>query len=304
MRAPLSTSLPRLAVVASLVAACAGIASAYDEETVADNIQPYIGGWVGMYQVNTDDLAGIVNGSSQKPDLDLFWPAAPAGGISLGVAYGRIHLGANLGYQMINGGNISAADQARYGLHKKFQYDVVPLDFNLDLAVLPNEYPVNLLLGGSLGIGFVRLQNPFLALGYGTYNDSGRLVTTTVEKKDNTFETNSFLLATGFVGARINLARRLNLEGQVGWRVLKTDGITYDQGLSPRRIADETYVGNSDTLKSYTLEPIPVDLSGAYARVDLRWTFASKADKERTAALDRRRKVLDRLGSQVAVLQP
>jgi len=307
MRAPLSTSLPRLAVVASLVAACAGIASAYDEEAVADNIQPYIGGWVGMYQVNTDDLANFARSGGSGPKLDLFWPAAPNGGVSLGVAYGRLHMGANIGYQMRNGGVISNASRSSNeisstGLYPNFNYEVIPLDFNIDLAMLPNEYPVNLLAGGSFGVGFVRIQNPFRTLSRDQFNDSGKYVSTTYEAKENVFESSNFLLATAFVGARINLARRLNLEGQLGWRVLKTDEITYSEGYDPMRLASYTQKA-VDSLSFGTLEPIPVDLSGAYVRLDLRWTFASKADKERTAALDRRRKVLDRVGAQVAVLE-
>lgn len=303
MRAPFSSLMPRLAVVAALVASSAGLANALDEESVADHLQPYIGGWVGMYQVNTDDLELMVadnRGNGTSPRIDHFTALVPAGGISLGVAHGRLHLGANLGYQLRNGGTISSATRSTYSLHPDYYYEVIPLDFSVEVAMLPNEYPVNLLLGGSFGIGFTRIQNPFRVLEQDQFNDSGRYVSTTYESKENVFETNSFLMATGFVGARINLARRLNLEGQVGWRVLKSDEITYSDGFSPMRVSNVN-VKDGDSSGIALLEPIDMDLSGAYARVDLRWTFASKADKERTAKLEQRRKVLDRIGTQVAL---
>lgn len=304
MRAPFSSSMPRLAVVAALVASSAGLANALDEESVADNLQPYIGGWVGMYQVNTEDLELFVASNRgttlTSPRIDHFSALVPAGGISLGVAHGRMHLGANLGYQLRSGGVISAANRNAFGLYPDFYYEAFPLDFNVEVAMLPNEYPVNLLLGGSLGIGFVRIQNPFRVLSQDQFNDSGRYVSTTFEEKDNSFETSNFLLATGFLGARINLARRLNLEGQVGWRVLKSDEITYSEGYSPLREANVT-VKEEDSSAIALLEPIDMDLSGVYARVDLRWTFASKAEKERSARFEKRREVLQRLDAKVAL---
>jgi len=298
MRAPFSTYLPRLAVVASLVASCAGLVSAYDEDNVADNLQPYIGGWLGMYQVETTDLRYLVarsSGSGKTPNLDLFSSVVPAGGVSLGVAYGRLHIGANLGYQLRDGGDISKAKQDSFNLHPSYQYEVIPLDVNLDLAMLPNEYPINFLIGGSLGIGFTRIQNPFKGL----VSQNALDTTSTLTPKDNIWETNNFLQATGYVGARINLAQRLNLEGQLGYRILRTDAIQSDNGPNPAQPSEFTY--NPDlTVKSYKLKSIPIDLSGAYLRVDLRWTFASKADKERAAALDHRRKVLERLDNKFA----
>lgn len=304
MRATPSSILPRLAAVASIVASSAGLASAYDAETIGDNLQPYIGGWVGMYQVNTDDLrylAATAKGTGTTPDLDYFNPMVPAGGVSMGVAYGRLHLGANLGYQMRDGGKLSAAHQST-GLYPDYHYDVIPLDINLDIAVLPNEYPVNLLIGGSLGIGFTRIQNPFLGMGHSEYDTSGNIKSVTVRPLSNEDETNSFGMATGYIGARINLARRLNLEGQVGWRLLRTDALEYDGPTDPAQVASTTY-DSLGRIKKVELKPIPIDLSGAYARVDLRWTFASKAEKERSAALIRRRQALERLG-QVAFVDP
>lgn len=298
MRAPFSSSMPRLAVVAALVASSAGLANALDEESVADNLQPYIGGWVGMYQVNTDDLELMVaknrGTTATSPRFDHFTAIAPAGGISIGVAHGRLHLGANLGYQLRNGGAISKSLQTTLGLHPDYRYEVIPLDFNVDLAMLPNEYPVNLLIGGSAGIGFTRIQNPFMELSVIKGKD------TTTYQKDNEFYSNNFLLATGYLGARINLARRLNLEGQVGYRLLSTDAVEFGEDPYPAQLDNYT-VDSTGALKSVGLKPIEVDLSGVYARVDLRWTFASKAEKERSARLEKRRESLARLDSKFAL---
>lgn len=302
MRASFSTTLPRLAVAASLVALCAATAPAYDEDAIQDNLQPYIGAWLGMYQVETMDLEYLVARArgGKEPKLDVFNPVLPAGGISVGVAYGRIHTGVNLGYQLRDGDDFSSAKQTEYRVQESYKYEVIPFDVNVDLAVLPNEYPVNLLLGGSLGVGFVRIQNPFMSL---TVTQDSAGVTTGFDTyaKDNVWETNNFLLATGYVGARINLARRLNLEGQLGYRILSTDAIQSDNGPNPAQLSKVSY-DTAGNVRSYTLKSIPVDLSGVYLRADLRWTFASKADKEREARLQQRRKVLERLDARVALM--
>jgi len=290
MRALSTISLPRLAAAASLVALCAGTTPAYDEESVQDQLQPYFGVWLGMYQVETMDLEYLVarHKGVDDPKLDIFNPVLPAGGISLGVAYGRLHVGINGGYQLRDGDEFSKAKQAEYGIHESFKYEVYPIDVSLDLALLPNEYPINMLIGGSVGAAIFRFQNPFL---YETrLEEDGRIY----YPKENTWETSNFSLATSYVGARINLARRLNLEGQLGYRFLRTDGITTDgpDPMQPKRI------NVSDTIA--TLSPLPVDLSGAYLRADLRWTFASKADRERDARYEERRKVLERLDARTA----
>lgn len=298
MRASFSTSLPRLAVAASLVALCAATAPAYDEDAVQDNLQPYIGAWLGMYQVETMDLEyAVARGNGTKsPHLDLFNPVVPAGGISVGVAYGRIHTGVNLGYQLRDGDNISKADQNTYGLYSEYKYEAIPLDVSLDLAVLPNEYPVNLLIGGSLGASFVSIKNPVKVVRILGVVDSG----TRIDPRENSWDTYTFLLATGYVGARINLARRLNLEGQIGYRVMRTDGL--ESGSSAGWDYIDTYdMNDSGRVTDVHLKPLPVDLSGVYLRADLRWTFASKADKEREARLQERRKVLERLDARVAL---
>ena len=301
MRASSSLSLPRLATAAALVASCVGVATAYDDETVKDNIQPYIGAWIGMYQVETMDLEYLVARSrgGDKPHLDIFNPVAPAAGISVGVAYGRMHVGANVGYQLRDGEDFSKAKQAEYGVQPSYKYEVIPVDLSLDLAVLPNEYPINLLLGGSIGVAFVGIQNPFLGLNM--YKDSSGVITGYDRYvKDNVWETNNFLLATGYVGARINLARRLNLEGQLGYRVLRTDALQSESGPNPAQI-DYTSYDSKGTPTGMSLKSIPVDLSGVYLRADLRWTFASRAEKEREAMLQERRKVLERLDARVAM---
>ena len=293
MRAHSTTSLPRLAAAATLVALCAGTAPAYDEESVKDQLQPYFGVWLGMYQVETMDLEYLVarHNGANDPKLDIFNPVLPAGGISLGVAYGRVHVGVNGGYQLRDGDEFSKAKQAEYFVHESFKYELIPIDVSLDLALLPNEYPINMLIGGSVGIGLFRFQNPFL------FESRLEDTTTVYYPKENSWETSNFQLATAYVGARINLARRLNLEGQLGYRFLSTDGISTDgpDPMMPGRIE----VQDSSTL--VTLKPLPVDLSGAYLRVDLRWTFASKADRERDARYEERRKVLERLDARTAL---
>jgi len=301
MRAHFSTTLPRLAVAASLVALCAGTAPAYDEDAVKDNLQPYIGAWLGLYQVETMDLEYLVARcrGSKTPRLDIFNPVAPAGGISVGVAYGRIHVGANVGYQLRDGEDFSKAKQAEYSVHPSYKYEVIPVDLSLDLAVLPNEYPINLLVGGSIGVAFVNIQNPFLGLAV-SKDSSGVFTGYDQYIKDNVWETNNFLLATGYVGARINLARRLNLEGQLGYRVLRTDAIQSENGPNPAQL-DYTSYDSTGTPIGGSLKSIPVDLSGVYLRADLRWTFASKADKEREARLEKRREVLERLDARYAL---
>lgn len=304
MRAPFSSSMPRLAVVAALVASSAGLANALDEESVADNLQPYIGGWVGMYQIQTNDLEyAVARGmGSTTPRMELFSALLPNGGISLGVAHGRLHLGVNLGYQLRDGDDIPASIKNQVVsrttgetmLHPSFRYEAFPVDINFDLAMLPNEYPVNFLVGASGGISFVSLQNPMRAVT--VYYPDGRVV---LDPRENVWNNYNFMLATGYLGARINLARRLNLEGQVGYRIMKTDGL--EGGADAGWDMVDSYDIDSAGNMSANLTPLPVDLSGAYARVDLRWTFASKAEKERSARFEKRREVLQRLDAKLAL---
>lgn len=302
MRAISTTLLPRLAAAAALVALCAGTASAYDEETVHDNLQPYLGVWLGMYQIETMDLEyAIARGlGSDEPRIDIFNPLIPAGGVSLGVAYGRIHAGVNVGYQLRDGDDIpkKIRDSIPF-LHKSFRYEVIPVDVNIDLAVLPNEYPINLLLGGSVGIGFVNIQNPVSAVTVYTAQEDGS-TSAVLDFRDNSWNTYNFTLATGYVGARINLARRMNLEGQLGYRILRTDGLEGGGDAGWDQI-DSYNLDSTGAPVSVNLSPLPVDLSGAYLRVDLRWTFASKADKEREARMEERRKVMERLDARYAL---
>lgn len=309
MRALFSTSMPRLATAASLVALCAGTAPAYDEDAIQDQLQPYFGVWLGMYQVETIDMEyALARGfGADEPRLEIFNPVVPAGGISLGVAYGRMHVGVNAGYQLRDGDDISKAIRDKYQtspgqslLHKSFQYEVIPIDANLDLAILPNEYPINLLIGGSVGIGLVNIQNPVKIVTVIQQNADGS-VTAVDDIRDNSWSTYNFTLATAYVGGRINLARRLNLEGQLGYRVLSTDGL--EGGDDAGWDATDSWVLDSTGVRTgqKNLKPLPVDLSGAYIRVDLRWTFASKADREREARIEQRRKVLERLDARFAL---
>jgi len=48
------------------------------------------------------------------------------------------------------------------------------------------------------------------------------------------------------------------------------------------------------------MESIPLDLSGAYFRADIRWTFASQSEKDEDRVSARRREMAER----IAMLPP
>ncbi|MBK8802978.1 MAG: hypothetical protein IPN71_13180 [Fibrobacteres bacterium] len=274
MRYRLTSGLAtRLAAAMAVLCAIPSQVRAWDEERVSSEIQPYFGVWAGTYMVNTDDLFANVDPRA-KDTLgdDFFMKVIPAGGLSFGVAYSRVHVGINVGYQLLDGASNRKTELAKLGMFSKYQYQVIPVDLSLDVAMFPNEFPINLLLGGSAGIGFVGFRNPFTVL----RRSEGTDIILTHYYNDWTYS--NALLATGYVGGRINLGRRLNLEGQIGWRVLQSDAMELGEGMVKARLA-ETRIDS--TLKATeTYEPAPFDLSGAYFRADLRWTFASKVERE------------------------
>lgn len=275
--------LPRFAAAVAMLAALPSVVGAWDEDRVQSQIQPYFGFWAGAYMVNTDDLNALVD-----TKYDGFTGIVPAAGMSFGVAYSRYHVGVNAGYQLLNGGKLDAARMATGKYFSDYYYQVIPVDVNIDVALLPNEYPVNLLLGGSIGLGIVGIKNPIAVTGH--MEDT----LTVLNYHYNEWEYSGALLGTAYVGARINLARRLNLEGQLGWRVLNADGISLGDGLYLARDKEET-VTPSGVRTTRSMENIPLDLSGAYFRADMRWTFASQAEKDEDRVSARRHEMAERL---------
>ncbi|MBK9576088.1 MAG: hypothetical protein IPK50_23175 [Fibrobacterota bacterium] len=298
MRYRLTSGLAtRLAAAMAVLCAIPSQVRAWDEERVSSEIQPYFGVWAGSYMANTDDLFYQV-GDKEKKILgdDYFLKVVPAGGVSFGAAYGRVHAGVNVGYQMLDGATNKEKELSSIGLYSKYQYQVIPIDISLDVAMLRNEAPVNLLLGGSFGIGLVGIRNPFTALG------SRDSLDTLVSFYYNDWSYTNALLATGYVGARINLARRLNLEGQIGWRVLKSDAMELGESKVTGR-ADEARRHVDSTRWRFSYAPVPIDLSGAYFRADLRWTFASQVERdEEKRTVQRVRDVREALA--LAALRP
>lgn len=280
--------LPRFAAAAAMLAALPSVVGAWDEDRVQSQLQPYFGFWAGAYMVNTDDLNSLVDDK-----YDGFRPVVPAAGMSFGVAYSRYHVGVNAGYQLLDGGKIDAARMARYSYYSDYYYQVIPVDINIEVALLPNEYPVNFLIGGSAGLGIVGVKNPISMTG--RMQDTNLVVT----YHYNEWQYDGALLGTAYLGARINLARRLNLEAQLGWRALKLDGIPYGGGWYVARTKDMQITPSLDT--TVLSKEIPsVDLSGAYFRADIRWTFASQSEKDEDRVSARRREMAER----IAMLPP
>lgn len=287
--------LPRLALTASMLAALPSLVGAWDEDRVQSQIQPYIGAWGGMYMVERQDLKTMIPGT---PD-DFFSPALPAVGLSLGVAYSRLHVGINGGYQLKDGDygptNMSTTLKngtpiTWYTRSYYYRYQVIPLDINIDVALLPNRYPVNLLVGGSVGIGLVGMQLPIMTTWH--QKDSLNTVYTT---HANDWNYNNFLLATGFVGARITLARRLNLEGQIGYRILRSDEVELGKGLQLQQAYETTRADSNDVRVGSETTNLPVSLSSFYLRADIRWTFASEAEKDVDRSAARSKEMTERL---------
>lgn len=282
--------LPRFAAAAAMLAALPSVVGAWDEDRVQSQLQPYFGFWAGAYMVNTDDINNVVDAN-----YDGFRPVVPAAGMSFGVAYSRFHVGVNAGYQLLDGGKLDATRMATGKYYSDFYYQVIPVDISLEAALLPNEYPVNFLLGGSVGLGIVGTKHPI------AYKD--RVENDTVFIRQyyyNDWEYGGALLGTAYVGARINLARRLNLEAQLGWRALKLDGISLGDGWYDARVRESQATPSKPLPVVRTLELEPIDLSGAYFRADIRWTFASQSEKDEDRVSARRREMAER----IAMLPP
>lgn len=279
----------RLAAAAAMLVALPSMVGAWDEDRVQSQIQPYFGAWAGMYMVDRQDLKDLVG-----VEEDFFSSVRPAAGLSLGVAYGRVHVGINGGYQLIDGdyNPFSVNFGSRNYITNQFyyRYQVIPVDISVDVAILPNESPVNLLLGGSVGLGLVGMQLPFHVLA-----EMVDTAHTRYTELDNSWNYNNFLMATGYVGARINLARRLNLEGQLGYRVLKSNEINIGEGYQLVKTRSWTELDSTQQITSEEKQNIPVSLSSFYVRADIRWTFASQLEKDEDRAASRSREMTERL---------
>ena len=296
MRNRLTSGLiSRLAVAAAMLASVPSMVGAWDEDRVASQIQPYMGAWAGMYMVERQDLKDLIPGT---PD-DFFSSVRPAAGVSLGVAYSRLHVGINGGYQLIDGDYGPTNSSSTLANGEKitwlarsyyYRYQVIPLDISIDAAMLPNESPINFLIGASVGIGLVGIQLPIMTTA--RWIDTAHTSYTT---HSNEWNYNNFLMATGYVGARINLARRLNLEGQLGYRVLKADEVQLGKGAQLVKTYETTRVDSSAKISSGTTTSIPISLSSAYVRADIRWTFSSQSQRDEDRASQRSLEMTQRL---------
>lgn len=300
----------RWSTLAAVLMGLVASVHAYDEDHVQAHLQPFFGLYAGAYQNNTEDVNNIL--SSKKDD---FLPVVPAGGLTLGVAYDRFHAGFSLGYQMVNSNDLTSAerdanaygyptvskiftslcsDSAKgcyvfdggvtpYRAFKDFNYDLIPLEAFAEVTMFKNSAYVNFLMGGSAGAAYMTLVNPTPLYGY-QVQDTVRYIEGTGGR--NGGDRQSLFLFTGYVGARINIADRLNLQGSVGWRGLFTDEVySADCDCYLYETAADDYIldqstGEITSRAAPNIRKYRLDLSGAYVRADLRWTFASQAEKD------------------------
>ena len=288
--------LTPLAVAGAVLCTLPSSARAWDEDRVQSEIQPYFGAWAAGYLVNHQDLDQLVSSGNQTLSDSYFKSALPALGGSLGVAYGRLHVGLNAGYQMIDGdrmpyGTSTTVDGVKYTVlnaNYYYRYQVIPMDVSVDVALLPNKTPVNLLVGGSLGLGLVGMQLPFYNL-FRNVDTSHYQVT----NYKNDWNWNNFILATAYVGARINLARRLNLEAQIGYRFLKSDEVELGHGEKYVQVRSITVQDSTGKVTGQQYGNVPVDLSDPYVRADIRWTFSSQQERDEAQSAERARRMRD-----------
>jgi hypothetical protein len=308
----------RWSVLAAMLLGAVTLGHAYDEDHAQAHLQPFFGVYLGAYQNSTDDVNNLL--PNKKND---FLPVMPNGGVTLGVAYDRFHAGFGVGYQMPNYNDLSETDRNNnamelkdiaygrstacedtvkacyffpgtsktYRAFKDFSYDVIPLDAFVEVNLFKNSSAINFLMGGSAGAAFVSLTQPrplysikvqdTIKTYFGTGGENGS-------------DKQTLFLYTAYVGARINIAERLNLQGQVGWRGMFNDKIYYaDCDCYAYETTEEDVVVDPATGTIKGLGYVPVrnyrlDLSGAFVRADLRWTFASQSEKDADRATMRR----------------
>lgn len=297
----------RWSTLAAVLMGLVASVHAYDEDHVQAHLQPFFGLYAGAYQNNTDDVNNIL----RKKGNDFLF-AVPAGGVSLGVAYDRFHAGFSVGYQMVNSNDLSPAERDSNGYSiptvnqvtcaddslskcyvkgtpvllrafKDFNYDLIPLEAFAEVTMFKNSSYVNFLMGGSVGAAYMTLVNPDPLYSVQVGDTTKYFVGTGGR---NGGDRQGLFLFTGYLGARINIAERLNLQATAGWRGLFTDEVysadcdcyltrtTVDQYVIDPKTGEITGYGGGGFGK-YRL-----DLSGAFLRADLRWTFASQAEKD------------------------
>lgn len=313
----------RWSTLAAVLMGLVASAHAYDEDHVQAHLQPFFGLYAGAYQNNTDDLNNMLY--KKKND---FLPVLPNAGLSLGVAYDRFHAGFSVGYQMPNYNDLTSADRdtnsagmptvsygrstackdtatacyyfdggsKSYRAFKDFNYDVIPLEMFAEATVFKNSSYVNFLMGGSIGLAYVDLVNPTALYAY-REGDTLKYFPGTGGR--NGGDKQSLFLFTGYVGARINIAERLNLQASAGWRGMFSDEIysadcdCYIYENSSTQIALDPTTGEIKGYGGYYIRKYRLNLSGAFLRADLRWTFASQAEKDADRTSMRRQSLDD-----------
>lgn len=306
----------------TLAAALLGVATlghAYDEDHVQAHLQPFVGGYVGLYQNNLDDLNKI---AANKDD---FLKLVPNAGLSLGVAYDRFHAGFSVGYQLPNSSTVTPdtaffpigysrvrkdqvtgnpADSSAYVIRvsqvqalpyfKKYSYDLVPMEAFAEVTMFKNSSYVNFLMGGSVGVTYSTINLPMSVY----VVNSGD--TTKFYRGTNITEHETLFNSSVYLGARINIAERLNLQGSIGWRFQFTDEIyvsDMDSYLLNSDAEAHYHVGKDygwiDNVYEGAVARQRLDLSGAFVRADLRWTFASQSEKDADRATMRRQEIRD-----------
>ena len=310
----------RWSTLAAVLMGLVASAHAYDEDHVQAHLQPFFGLYAGGYQNNTEDVNNIL--TSKKND---FLPVVPAGGLTLGVAYDRFHAGFSLGYQMVNSNDLTTAERTANGksepivvkancpddtlktcfvkgsgpqllAFKDFNYDLIPLEAFAEVTMFKNSAYVNFLMGGSVGAAYMTLVNPRALYGYQEADTLKYFVGTGGR---NGGDRQSLFLFTGYLGARINIAERLNLQATAGWRGLFSDEIysadcdCYLARNDSRQFSVDPETGAQKWIGDVSQGKYRLDLSGAFLRADLRWTFASQAEKDADRTSMRRQSLDD-----------
>ncbi|MEN9355294.1 MAG: hypothetical protein RL318_2619 [Fibrobacterota bacterium] len=309
----LCESRTRLSVLAAAVLGAATLGQAYDEDHAQAHLQPFFGFYAGAYQNNLDDLKAMIPGKN-----DDFLPVVPNAGLTLGAAYDRFHVGLSVGYQMVNSGDLTAAEAAAnarsiptysfvatapdttkkwtmtgvdsYNYFRTYNYDLIPVEAFMDITMFKNTSAINFLIGGSAGIASMSLIQPTPVYGF-VVGDTTKYILGTGGR--NGADREALFLYSAYLGARINIADRLNLQGSVGWRGAFTDEVYFSDCDCYEMTTDIQKIETDESGQPKKIYITPtrsyrIDLSGVFVRADLRWTFASMAEKDADRATMRR----------------